>query len=106
MSAIRPHSKRVRSLASSVSMSFGGLSLEMIICFPHNYDNNACHSQWTWLSGLDRSGEEYKDDNTVQGKTSGRKNDHKAESSEQDRLDNDVVPSYFGNSRILSVGAS
>ncbi len=72
----------------------------------HNYDNNACHSQWTWLSGLDRSGEEYKDDNTVQGKTSGRKNDHKAESSEQDRLDNDVVPSYFGNSRILSVGAS
>ena len=70
----------------------------------HNYDNNACHSQWTWLSGLDRSGEEYKDDNTVQGKTSGRKNDHKAESSEQDRLDNDAVPSYIGNSRILSVG--
>lgn len=42
---------------------------------------------------------------TIQSrKTSGRKNDHKAESSEQDRLDNDAVPSYIGNSRILSVG--
>ena len=33
MSAIRPHSKRERSLASSVSISFGGLSEEMMICF-------------------------------------------------------------------------
>ena len=48
----------------------------------HNYDNNACHSQRSWLSGMDRSCEEYKDDNTVQGKTASRKNDHKTEPAE------------------------
>ena len=37
MSAIRPHSKRERSLSSSVGMSLGGLSEEMTICRLDSY---------------------------------------------------------------------
>ena len=55
------HSKRVRSLDSSVSMSFGGLSLEMMICFPEVckwlkvWKNSSCVLSFpimNWISSI------------------------------------------------------
>ena len=38
MSTVRPHSNRERRRSSSVSISFGGLSEEIIICFLDSYN--------------------------------------------------------------------
>ena len=38
MSTVRPHSKRDRRRSSRVSISFGGLSEDMIICFFDSYN--------------------------------------------------------------------
>ena len=64
ISAISPHSNRERSLASSVSISFGGLSEEIMICFLfpcrslNVWKNSSCVASFpiiNWISSIRRT---------------------------------------------------
>ena len=64
MSTVRPHSKRDRRRSSRVSISFGGLSEDMIICFFDSYNvlkvwkNSSCVlslPMMNWISSMRRT---------------------------------------------------
>ena len=54
ISAISPHSKRERSLSSRVRMSFGGLSLDIIICLLASYRALNVWKNSSWVRSLPR----------------------------------------------------